>query len=261
MLLIVDNLNLSKIENKYSNLGQHVYDPKIMVSLLFYGYSIGTRSSRKISQGCEDRFDFAFLADGFYPSHDRLADFRRSNIKELKDIFKIIVIIGSNLGLAKLGNIKVSIDGAKIKANASSKLTKDEDGLLKLLEDVDKEINSILEEAEKVDNIKDEKYGKENRGNELPKKKELLKLIDKIVNEKYAKFPKSKKIAMKDCFDDAVPEIIVKHDISLLKYKLLLGFYIRGNIPKDIKSTLLKQYIDKILFDGKKITSIKMSLS
>jgi len=92
--------------------------------------------------------------------------------------------------------------------------------------------------------------------NEYPKKKELLKLINKIVNEKYAKFPKSKRIAMKDCFDDAVPEIIVKHDISLLKDKLFLGFYIRGNIPKDIKSILLKKYGDKILFVGKKITSI-----
>jgi transposase len=167
---IVDKLNLSVIEKKYSNLGQHAYNPKMMVSLLFYGYSIGTRSSRKISQGCEDRFDFAFLSDGFHPSHDRIADFRRENLEELKDIFKIIVLIGSNLGLAKLGNIKVSIDGAKIKANASSKLTKDEDGLLKLLDDVDKEINSILEEAEKIDKNEDEKYGKENRGNELPKK-------------------------------------------------------------------------------------------
>jgi hypothetical protein len=92
--------------------------------------------------------------------------------------------------------------------------------------------------------------------NEYPKKKELLKLIDKIVNKKYAKFPKSKRIAMRDCFDDAVPEIIVKHDISLSNDKLFLGFYIRGNISKDIKSALLKQYKDKVLFGGKKITSI-----
>ena len=33
---IVDKLNLLRIENKYSNLGQHAYNPKIMVSLLFY---------------------------------------------------------------------------------------------------------------------------------------------------------------------------------------------------------------------------------
>lgn len=166
---IVEKLDLSKIKEKYSHLGQHAYDPKMMVSLLFYGYSIGVRSSRKISTGCEERFDFAFLSNRLNPSHDRISDFRKDNIEELKDIFKIIVLIGANLGLVKLGNIKVSIDGAKIKANASSKLTKNEAGLIKLLIDTEKEIKCILEEAEKIDDEEDKKYGKKNRGDELPK--------------------------------------------------------------------------------------------
>ena len=167
---IVDGLNLSKIEEKYSKDGQHAYNPKIMVRLLFYGYSDGIRSSRKISRGCENRFDFAYLSDGFKPSHDRISDFRKDNFEELKDIFKIIVLVGANLGLAKLGNIKVSIDGAKIKANASSKLTKDEEGLLKLLDNINEEINSMLDEAERIDKKEDKKYGRKNRGDELPKK-------------------------------------------------------------------------------------------
>ena len=165
---IVEKLNLSSIKRKYSHLGQHAYDPKMMVSLLFYGYSTGTRSSRKISKGCEERFDFVFLSDGLRPSHDRISDFRKDNIEELKEIFKIIVLVGANLGLVKLGNIKVSVDGAKIKANASPKLTKDEVGLVKLLMDTEKEIKHILEEAEKIDEEEDKKYGKENRGDELP---------------------------------------------------------------------------------------------
>lgn len=165
---IVEKLNLSSIKRKYSHLGQHAYDPKMMVSLLFYGYSTGTRSSRKISKGCEERFDFAFLSDGFKPSHDRISDFRKDNIEELKEIFKIIVLVGSNLGLVKLGNINVSIDGAKLKANASPKLTKDEAGLVKLIMDTNNEIKRILEEAEKIDDEEDKKFGKENRGDELP---------------------------------------------------------------------------------------------
>ena len=180
---IVEKLDLSTIKTKYSNLGQHAYDPKMMVSLLFYGYSIGVRSSRKISIGCEERFDFAFLSDGFNPSHDRISDFRKDNINELKDTFKTIVLIGSNLGLIKLGNIKTCIDGTKVKANASSKLTKDEDGMLKFLKDTETEINSLLEEAERVDKDEDKKYGKENRGNELPKKLRS-KLSRKIAIEK-----------------------------------------------------------------------------
>ena len=121
---IVDTLNLSRIAAKYSNIGQNAYDPHMMVRLLFYGYCKGVRSSRKISKGCEDRFDFVYLANNLKPSHDRISDFRKDNMEELKAVFKDIVLIGVNLGLTKFGNINVSIDGSKIRANASAKLVR-----------------------------------------------------------------------------------------------------------------------------------------
>src|SRR3989344_7954594 len=141
---IVGHLNLDSMIAKYSEMGQHAYDPGTMTRLLFYGYCIGVRSSRKISKGCEDRFDFAYLSDGLKPSHDRISDFRKENLDELKQIFKDIVLIGMNLGLANFGNIKTSIDGSKFKANASSKLSKDEEGLKKLLEKTEEEIKVVL---------------------------------------------------------------------------------------------------------------------
>ena len=167
---VIDMLDISQIESKYSEFGQKAYNPRMMIKNLFYGYCIGVRSSRKISKGCEDRFDFAYLSDGLKPSHDRISDFRKENLDELKQIFKDIVLIGMNLGLANFGNIKTSIDGSKFKANASSKLSKDEEGLKKLLEKTEEEINKMFEEADRIDEEEDEKYGKENRGDELPKK-------------------------------------------------------------------------------------------
>jgi len=166
---IVGHLNLDSMIAKYSEMGQHAYDPGTMTRLLFYGYCIGVRSSRKISKGCEDRFDFIYLTDGLKPSHDRISDFRKDNLQELKDIFKDIVLIGANLGLANFGNIKVSIDGSKVKANASPKLTKDEEGLEKLMIKTEEEIKQLFEEAERIDQEENAKFGK-NRGDELPKK-------------------------------------------------------------------------------------------
>ena len=179
---IVDTLNLSRIAAKYSNIGQNAYDPHMMVRLLFYGYCKGVRSSRKISKGCEDRFDFVYLANNLKPSHDRISDFRKDNMEELKAVFKDIVLIGVNLGLTKFGNINVSIDGSKIRANASAKLSKDEKGFAKLLEKTEQEMNELLQEARKVDEEEDEKYGR-SRGDELPKtlrsKKSRLDAIKK----------------------------------------------------------------------------------
>lgn len=189
---IVYLLNIDNIEAKYSEIGQNAYSPRMMIRILFYGYSVGIRSSRKISNGCEDRFDFLYLTDGLNPSHDRISDFRKENLEELKELFKEIVLMGANLGLVKFGNINTSIDGSKFRANASSKLTKDEEGLQKLLDKAEEEINQMFEEAEMIDNEEDEKYGKENRGDELPEHLKSKKLREKAIREAYEKLKQQK---------------------------------------------------------------------
>ena len=191
-------LDLSKIEEKYDERGQHAYDPRMMIAILFYGYSIGLRSSRKLARACRERFDFAYIAQGLKPSHDRISDFRMENIEEIKGIFKEIVVIGATLGLIELGNIKVSIDGTKIRANASPKLSKDEEGLKKLLDKTQKEINKMLEEAEKIDEMEDEKYGKENRGDELPKKLQSKRSREKAIKEAMEALKEQKEQMKKD---------------------------------------------------------------
>jgi len=194
---IVNFLGLSKIEEKYSKLGQHAYNPKMMIRLLFYGYAKGVRSSRKISKACEEGFDFTYLADSQKPSHDRISDFRKDNSEELKDAFQEIVLIGVNMGLAKFGNINASIDGTKFRASASAKLTKDEKSLEKLLETTREEIKKILEEAEKIDEEEDRKYGRTNRGGELPKNLQSKKSREQAIQEAY-ELLKNQKEKMKE---------------------------------------------------------------
>lgn len=47
---IVNNLDTSAIEKRYSFLGQKSYHPKLLLNILFYGYAIGIRSGRKNSR-------------------------------------------------------------------------------------------------------------------------------------------------------------------------------------------------------------------
>ena len=49
---VVFSLDTEAIEAKYSFLGQNTYHPKLMLSLLFYGYATGVRSSRKLEDRC-----------------------------------------------------------------------------------------------------------------------------------------------------------------------------------------------------------------
>jgi len=167
VIIIVETLSLQKITGKYSELGRYAISPKILVAILFYGYARGIRSSRKLSQACVERLDFMYITAKLRPSYKTISEFRRTNLKELKELFKEIILIGIKIGLAKIGNIKVSIDGSKIRANASGKLSKDEEGLNKLLEEVKEQVAKIMKEAEDVDKKEDKEYGN-NRGDELP---------------------------------------------------------------------------------------------
>jgi len=189
---VVNLLDLNNIESKYSVLGQKAYSPRMLVRILFYGYSVSVRSSRKIAKSCDERFDFVYLTDGLKPSHDRISDFRKDNLEELKELFQEIVLMGCNLGLANFGNIKTSIDGTKVKANASAKLSKDEEELKKLLKKTKKEIDEMFEEAEQIDKEEDEKYGKKNRGDELPEHLRSKKSREKAIQEAYEKLKKQK---------------------------------------------------------------------
>jgi len=84
---------------------------------LFYGYATGTFRSRKIERATYESLPFHFLAGGLHPDHDTLANFRKTFLQELKDLFVHILLYAQELGVLTLGNS--SLDGTKIHADAS----------------------------------------------------------------------------------------------------------------------------------------------
>ncbi len=65
--------------------------------------------------------------------------------------------------------------------------------MAELLIKTEEEINKMLKEAEEIDSEEDKKYGKENRGNELPKKLQS-KLSRKRAIEKFDVKKNTKKL-------------------------------------------------------------------
>ena len=59
---VVEALDTKEIEEKYSDLGQNTYHPRIQLKLLFYGYATGNRSGRKIAGMCETDTAYMYLA-------------------------------------------------------------------------------------------------------------------------------------------------------------------------------------------------------
>lgn len=58
-----------------------------------------------------------FIAANTHPDHDTIATFRRRNGSAFSAAFEHILLLASQSGLLKVGT--VSVDGARIKANAS----------------------------------------------------------------------------------------------------------------------------------------------
>ena len=106
---IVSTLNLDNIINKFNIKGQNAFCPHILISILFYGYSIGIKSSRKLSKACEERLDFMYLSAKLTPSYKTISEFRRENLNEISQLFQEIILIGIKFGLIEIGNIKVTI--------------------------------------------------------------------------------------------------------------------------------------------------------
>ena len=157
----VEQIDLSEFYKKYrtDGVGNSSFHPSMMVALLIYSYCTGERSSRKIEKHCQTDIAYKVVTANQYPDHTTISRFRKDNQSHLKKLFLEILRLCAEAGLVKLG--KVSLDGTKIKANASLSANR-------TLKHLEQEIDKMLSEAEAKDAEEDKAYGADKRGDEMP---------------------------------------------------------------------------------------------
>lgn len=159
---IVENLDTSLIENSYQEMGAPAYNPKMLLKIIFYAYSQGSRSSRKIENSLTENIAFRYLAANNHIDHGTISLFRKNHLKQLPTIFAQIVILASSLGLADFSDI--SIDGTKIKANASKRNLFDKDEI----KNITNKMKEIISEAEAIDMKEDKRFAEKRGYNQVP---------------------------------------------------------------------------------------------
>jgi transposase len=154
----VDQMNLDRFERAYrlGAAGRPPFDPRVVVALLLYAYCRGVRSSRAIERACLEDVAFKVITGMRCPDHSTVAEFRRRHQAEIAELFDDVLGVCREAGLVSVGVI--TIDGSKMKADASMDQNRSYRGL----------VREILREAEEVDRAEDELYGKEHSGDELP---------------------------------------------------------------------------------------------
>ncbi|MBD3251235.1 transposase [Candidatus Uhrbacteria bacterium] len=114
---IIAQLDLSSIYEQFAPVGGAAYAPEILLGLLFYGYATGIFSSRKIEQGTYESIPFRYIASDLHPDHDTIANFRKTFLPEIQELFVQILLLAEAAGVLQMGNI--SVDGSKVHADAS----------------------------------------------------------------------------------------------------------------------------------------------
>jgi transposase len=181
---IVDHMDLSAIHAVYEKelRGQPPYDPRMLTKVLVYGYCVGVCSSRRIQKRLQEDIGFKVLAAGNEPDFRTISDFRKIHLEALQGLFEQVLEMALEIGARKLG--RVSLDGTKVKANASKHKAMSYGRMNEKQKQIREQVKRILAEAEAADEAEDRQYG-DKRGDELPE--ELQRRETRLAKLKQAK--------------------------------------------------------------------------
>lgn len=169
------DFNALGIEIDPNQVGNSEYDPKAMLKLFVYGYSYGTKSTRKLEREVHHNLSFIWLMGGLKPDHKTIAEFRRKNKGALKKVLKQCVRMCLKLDLIA-GNV-LFVDGTKIRANAARAQTHDQAYYEQHLSEIDRRIEQLVEECEKIDETEEGQKSWVDMEDELTQKQHLKERI------------------------------------------------------------------------------------
>ena len=138
--LIDKKLDLSIFNRKYNNdfTGAAAINPKLLLKVILYCYSLGVISSRKIALLCKNHMIVKALAEDTEPHYTTISDFISGMSDEIEKVFAEVLLICNEMKL--IGGKMFAIDGCKLPSNASrewsgtiSDLTKKRDKLKKYI--------------------------------------------------------------------------------------------------------------------------------
>ncbi len=180
---VVDEMDLRELMVSYENTsgrGRPPYHPAMMLKLMVYGYCMGKRSSRKLERATYEEIPYRVLAANQHPDHDSIAEFRKRHLSVVKGLFVQVLLLCCKAGLVKLGH--VSLDGSKIKANASKHKAMSYGRMCEVERRVQAEVEQLMAQAAAADA---REAGEAGVGEELPE--ELRRRQDRLAKIREAK--------------------------------------------------------------------------
>jgi transposase len=177
-MLVDTRIDLSGFDNRYKNdqTGSPAYDPRVLLKIVLYGYSLGIISSRKLEKACRRNTVFMALTGGQHPDHSKIAAFISSMSDEIAPLFSNILLVCDEMKL--LGGTEFAMDGLKLPSNASKRWSGRMSDLQKKKERLENKVKKMLLIHMEEDKMEDE--GTSEKINEDKKIKKLIKQAERI---------------------------------------------------------------------------------
>ena len=145
----VERVPMSAFRVNGRGTGSAQYHPRLMLALLLYCYANGIFSSRRIERATYRDIGVRHVTGNTHPDHDTICKFRRENLAAVHESFVEVLLLAKELKLLTVG--RVSVDGTKLKANASKRRSIRYDRALALRAQLRSEVKALLSKAERAD--------------------------------------------------------------------------------------------------------------
>jgi transposase len=142
---IVSELDVTEIIETYKKNGQKPYHPRMILSIIFYGYMTGIRSGRKLETACRRDLVFIYLSKCYGLGKSTLNDFRKLHYIHFESLFLQVLQKCQQAGLVSSA-ISI-VDGSKISANSSKKRSKTKAQFEKWQQCLEEDIAELKKEA------------------------------------------------------------------------------------------------------------------
>ena len=129
--------------------GRPAYDPGDLLRLYLYGYLNRVRSSRMLERETKVNLEVMWLLGKLSPDFKTIADFRRDNLKALKQVCRQFTLLCQKLQL--FGGELVAVDGSKFKAVNNRRRNFNEARLTKAMQAMEEKISAYLKSLDQAD--------------------------------------------------------------------------------------------------------------
>jgi transposase len=189
---LVNKADMSLFDLKYHNdeQGAAAYSPRVLLKAVFYCYSNGILSSRRIEKACKNNITVKALAEDSEPDHDTIATFISGNGEAVQGLFTEVLLQCSQLGL--ITGEMFAVDGCKLPSNASKEWSGTLADLRKKRDKLGKYIRGLLIRHEALDKDEGAKKvqapykktmgeDKERRGRSIERLEKKLEKLNKFL--------------------------------------------------------------------------------